>query len=437
MIRKFIVFALLISMVSCGSGGGSSDGDSGSGSSELREPEIGLAIFALNNPRFPVDDAIDLLKATKPGYRASFAFTHRTFGSDMTNYQKVITAIADQRPHVQIYAICGPCRKPRADGSIEYFRPGQTIEQVNNTFKNPSVQAEYRAVLVDILNNYVLPSPELTFSIVPELESNFTREAESIALNIALEVFANEPNVKIIINRLDNSVLAGVPSEGHTTRLSNTYHLRAGDVLNFDGSNFLYPGESPLSYPGVTTTSFEGVQTLITDNIRRGIHVYLWRPEWQGRDGGGVKHPNDRNYTFGGRSVEIKQLLNLQNPALVNENSETPTEQTPEVLFLEHKDGFLWKPVSESNSNLVVLLPAQYTGSIEKRMELHRTFPTTETSLLESGFFAYDNKNGNRSHFRFNSTGKKYGQNVYVVVKLLSGTTLVWTIPNGGNRYGG
>lgn len=100
---------------------------------------------------------------------------------------------------------------------------------------------------------------------------------------------------------------------------------------------------------------------------------------------------------------------------------------------LDGEGGFLWKPVSESDGNLVVLLPTELREMIE-RVEIHSALPATAESLLASGRFAGDEHNGERLHYRFDEPGADYGDNVYVVAYAHDGTEISWNIAQGGER---
>lgn len=83
--------------------------------------------------------------------------------------------------------------------------------------------------------------------------------------------------------------------------------------------------------------------------------------------------------------------------------------------------GFLWKPVSDSNGNLVVLLPSQYNGKV-----------SSVSVNGERGSFS-GIANGNRTHWRFSKPGAAYGSNARVVATTSAGNAS-WTVPNGAAR---
>lgn len=93
--------------------------------------------------------------------------------------------------------------------------------------------------------------------------------------------------------------------------------------------------------------------------------------------------------------------------------------------------GFVWKPISENDRRLVVLLPSSYRRQVQS-VGVY----SASGSLLESGRFSGDVHNGNRPHYRFSKPGAGYGTNIYVVATLNSGAKVHWHIPNGARRVG-
>lgn len=91
--------------------------------------------------------------------------------------------------------------------------------------------------------------------------------------------------------------------------------------------------------------------------------------------------------------------------------------------------GFLWKPESEKDGKLVVLLPSKFSGKI-KSLTLTDTKGTTLATGTYSGI-----GNGEREHFRFPKSGASYPDGVRVVVKLEDNTTRYVTIKETSQRY--
>jgi hypothetical protein len=92
--------------------------------------------------------------------------------------------------------------------------------------------------------------------------------------------------------------------------------------------------------------------------------------------------------------------------------------------------GFLWKPVSEGDGNLVVLLPASMRGQVAA------VYIQKGGSTVESGRFSGDTHNGGRPHYRFSQPGAGYGSGLTLVAVLKDGTRRSWGIGNGGQRVG-
>lgn len=91
--------------------------------------------------------------------------------------------------------------------------------------------------------------------------------------------------------------------------------------------------------------------------------------------------------------------------------------------------GFVWKPRSESDGRLVVLLPPQYRGNVSGAH-----IANANGDVIEVGRFAGDTHNGYRPHFRFTQSGAFYGADIYVVADLSEGGDVHWPIVNGAQR---
>ena len=92
--------------------------------------------------------------------------------------------------------------------------------------------------------------------------------------------------------------------------------------------------------------------------------------------------------------------------------------------------GFVWKPISEGDGNLVVLLPSSLRGKVTG------AYIMKGGSVVESGRFSGDTHNGNRPHYRYSKPGAGYGSGLTLAARLKDGTTRTWSIPNGGKRVG-
>jgi hypothetical protein len=90
--------------------------------------------------------------------------------------------------------------------------------------------------------------------------------------------------------------------------------------------------------------------------------------------------------------------------------------------------GFLWKPISESDSKLVVLLPPSFTGLVESARLLG---PNGDE--IESGRYR-GSGNGGREHFRFSQPGGNYPQGVVVEALLKNGEKVLFKITDPSQR---
>ena len=96
-----------------------------------------------------------------------------------------------------------------------------------------------------------------------------------------------------------------------------------------------------------------------------------------------------------------------------------PGSTTPNLgQALTRGGGFLWKPVSDKNGDLVVLLPKNMTSKVQEVRVLSADGKTT----LETGRYSGIG-NGNREHFRFSQPGSSYPDGSIVLIKLNDGTT--------------
>lgn len=95
--------------------------------------------------------------------------------------------------------------------------------------------------------------------------------------------------------------------------------------------------------------------------------------------------------------------------------------------------GFLWKPQSEADGRLVVLLPPALTGNVVSA-GIYRSLPASEANRLEEGRFSGDTHNGGRAHFRFSNAGGAYPDGSFVVAQLRDGSQVSFQIGNSSSR---
>lgn len=86
--------------------------------------------------------------------------------------------------------------------------------------------------------------------------------------------------------------------------------------------------------------------------------------------------------------------------------------------LLSKSGGFLWKPTSDKNGDLVILLPKKLTGRVE---EVRVLSPDGKKTLGKGKYSGVGN--GDREHFRFSKPGSGYPDGSIVYIKLEDGTT--------------
>ncbi|MBI5546131.1 MAG: hypothetical protein HY901_19745 [Deltaproteobacteria bacterium] len=209
---------------------------------------------------------------------------------------------------------------------------------------------------------------------------------------------------------------SGVLCEAVTSEGSGKYHGTAGVLF-------------PTSWLGKI------------DSVKLGDEVGQMGTPHNGKEicrflkpGNGYTWPQTLTISSGGKtySMQVTEQMMLgtssgsSGPTGSSGSSGTSFEGTTKKL--DGYGGFLWKPTSENDGKLVVLLPAAYAGQA-KSVEVQ----DAQGNTLGTGKYS-SNANGGRDHFRFSKPGSSYGNNVYVVATLSSGEKIRYPISNGGER---
>lgn len=102
----------------------------------------------------------------------------------------------------------------------------------------------------------------------------------------------------------------------------------------------------------------------------------------------------------------------------------------PEPTPGQGSNAFLWKPASDNDGRLVVLLPAWVIDPANPGGS-----PGTLIVMAERGVFR-SYANGNRAHYRFSKPGAAYGRDVLVTLhRPVPAGPLQISVPNGAVRY--
>ncbi|MFO0416557.1 MAG: hypothetical protein ACK5Y6_04650 [Pseudomonadota bacterium] len=123
----------------------------------------------------------------------------------------------------------------------------------------------------------------------------------------------------------------------------------------------------------------------------------------------------------GTKTAAIRSLDEASNPKMLTAGSGVGHTS-------ESGAGFLFKPVSDSDGKLAVLLPPQYAGLISSVDIFNSNGDKVETGRYTG------NGNGGRDHFRFSKPGGQYSDNLNVVVTLATGEVLRYLIQETSQR---
>lgn len=108
--------------------------------------------------------------------------------------------------------------------------------------------------------------------------------------------------------------------------------------------------------------------------------------------------------------------------------SQAPSTSTG-LDTIKPSDEFLWKPASEKDGNLVVLLPGKMSGKVKKV----RVLSANGRKSLASGRYSGIG-NGDREHYRFSKPGSRFPKNAIVEISLKDGTIRNFTVKSPGVR---
>jgi hypothetical protein len=107
-----------------------------------------------------------------------------------------------------------------------------------------------------------------------------------------------------------------------------------------------------------------------------------------------------------------------------------PITNTPNGTTFDGPDGFLFKPVSNNQGTLAVLLPPQLAYLVSEVV-----LKDSNDNVIDSGRSTGYGDTGEREKFSFNKRGGEYPKDIKVEVRLLDGTTREYFIPDPSKRY--
>ena len=105
------------------------------------------------------------------------------------------------------------------------------------------------------------------------------------------------------------------------------------------------------------------------------------------------------------------------------------TTVSPNGNTIDGGQGFVFKPESDHEKKLVILLPSQLANDVSDVL-----LKDEDGNIVERGRSS-GYANGGREHFRFDRAGQDYPQNLTVEVRMADGSVRLYEIPNPAERY--
>lgn len=104
--------------------------------------------------------------------------------------------------------------------------------------------------------------------------------------------------------------------------------------------------------------------------------------------------------------------------------------KTPNGTTFDGANGFLFKPISNNQQKLAILLPEDYKGNVSGV-----TLLDSLGNVLDEGTSTGYGEEGTREKFSFNKKGGEYPENLTVNVQFMDGTNIQYLIPDPAKRY--
>jgi hypothetical protein len=128
-------------------------------------------------------------------------------------------------------------------------------------------------------------------------------------------------------------------------------------------------------------------------------------------------------------------VADSQNVAVVSDADETGSTPSdviaPAGTTIDGPDGFLFKPISENQKKLAILLPAELTGSV-----LSVILRASNGDVVEEGVFIPEGTaETGRQKYNFSRKGANYPDDITVEVRLADGSMREYQIPDPSKRY--
>lgn len=243
----------------------------------IQPAPTGVLTLALLNSRFPVKEAYDVIKESP---HPAFAFVHKVFGNHYEHLEYLIAHLASTHDSISVlvYADCGPCRFPRRPiGLFPVIAPHENIVSLNRKLEkgNTRTLALFSKEFMTIKSN--LPTkPGVSYNLQIGLEDNYTTNAHKVLRALALQLFADRPDVTIGRNALKFQQ-APYPVEMHTYDINALSKLKPGDILTGDGFTLTFPKD-----PVCLSRKFDDIRKIVIAAREQAKAFFVYRSDIQG-----------------------------------------------------------------------------------------------------------------------------------------------------------
>lgn len=298
-------------------------------------------------------------------------------------------------------------------------------------------QVESISITIKDRKKYITPYEEITGMLIYSLEPHGVLFSDSIELSIRYEDHALPPgfdesklHISYYIDHENGSWIQFMDCD-----VDEENNILYANITHFTGTAPTYDGKNQTNQANQTNKTNQTNQSGVCNpnpSSQGGRNVFTNSSccliDWN--TGGPCQSGYVNCDCYSGCATHGSDFSACL--VLMNRGSCQPGSGGSKGNELECGNGFLWKPVSESDGNLVILLPSSYHECCEVSVY---PYPYTNSStLIETGDFK-SRANGDRPHYRFEHPGSYYcdGGPCSAVVTC-GGITDIYHIPDTSER---
>jgi hypothetical protein len=244
--------------------------------------------------------------------------------------------------------------------------------------------------------------------------------ASEYASALAAEKSANSGNRRFSVEEAARGVLSQLQEDGTLTEAeATTIHAESFKAAQLDDNKeALYDDKGGPTDPTIAIAKLEAA-LLSARTVMEEIESGDANPGQLGLDIGNTGLP----------SIRVKIMDDGTFGLPNSEDSSKAVNKIGESEPLDGPEGFLFKPVSDTTGNLVILLPHALKEQVESVI-----LKNSAGEVLDQGNDG-GYGNGDRQHFRFSKPGSEYPEQLTVEVKLEGGQKKVYLIEDPSLRY--